>query len=126
MNSLAIAHVPDVIELATFAEANVLLQKTEENLNSVICLTRLHKAAKYYPDYFCDRKKRQLTLQHMEDRVTAAGAATNFAGAELLNGLHHLPQGRDILQAATRVPQGRHRRSDEHRWKMLQGLGIRS
>ena len=52
--SLAIPHVPDVIELATLAEANVLMEKTEVNLNSVICLTRLHKAAKFYPDYYCD------------------------------------------------------------------------
>ena len=84
VNSLAIAHVPDAIQLSTFAEADALLKKTEVNLNSVICLTRLHKAAKYYPDYFCDRKGRQLTLQHMQDRTSAASAATNFAGAELL------------------------------------------
>ena len=63
--SLAIAHVPDVIELATLSETNVLLEKTEVNRNSVICLTRLHKLAKFYPDYFCNRKKRQVTLQHM-------------------------------------------------------------
>ena len=68
----------------TFAEADALLKKTEENLNSVVCLTRLHKAAKYYPDYFCHRKGRQLTLQHMQDRRSAAGAAANFAGGELL------------------------------------------
>ena len=82
--SLAIAHVPDVIELATLAKANILMEKTEVNLNSVICLTRLHKAAKFYPDYYCDRKKQQLTLQHMEEQTAAAGAAANFAGAELL------------------------------------------
>ena len=84
VNSLAIAHVPDTIQLSTFAEAYALLKKTEVNLNSVICLTRLHKAAKYYPDYFCNRKGRQLTLQHMQDRTSAAGAAANFAGGELL------------------------------------------
>ena len=84
VNSLAIAHVPDMIQLSTFAEAEALLKKTEENLNSVICLTRLHKAAKYHPDYFCYRKGRQLTLQHMQDRASAAGAAANFAGGELL------------------------------------------
>ena len=84
VNSLAIAHVPDTIQLSTFAEADALLKKTEENLNSVICLTRLHKAAKYYPDYFCNRKGRQLTLQHMQDRGSAGGAAANFAGGELL------------------------------------------
>ena len=84
VNSLAIAHVPDSIRLSTFAEADALLKKTEVNLNSVICLTWLHKAAKYYPDYFCHRKGRQLTLQHMQDRLSAAGAAANFAGGELL------------------------------------------
>ena len=84
VNSLAIAHVPDSIRLSTFAEADALLKKTEENLNSVICLTRLHKAAKYHPDYFCHRKGRQLTLQHMQDRESAAGVAANFAGGELL------------------------------------------
>ena len=81
---LAIAHVPDVIDLATFAEANALIDKTEVNKTSVICLTRLHKAAKFYPDYYFDRKKRQITLQHMKDRTAAAGAAANFAGADLL------------------------------------------
>ena len=84
VNSLAVAHVPDTIRLSTFAEADELLKKTEENQSSVICLTRLHKAAKYHPDYFCHRKGRQLTLQHMQDRGSAAGAAANFAGAELL------------------------------------------
>ena len=84
VNSLAIAHVPDTIQLSTFAEADALLKKTEVNLPSVICLTRLHKAAKYYPDYFCHRKGRQLTLQHTQVRVSPAGAAVNFAGGELL------------------------------------------
>ena len=85
--SMAIAHVPDKINLATLEEANVLLEKTELDLQSVICLTRLHKAAKFYPDYFCDQKKRQITLQHMEDRLAVAGVAANFAGAELLTAL---------------------------------------
>ena len=84
VNSLAIAHVPDTIQLSTFAEADALLKKMEENLSSVICLTRLHKAAKYYPDYYCNCKGRQLTLQHMQDWESAAGAAANFVGAELL------------------------------------------
>ena len=56
VNSLAIAHVPDAIPLSTFAEANAVLKKTEINQPSVMCLTRLHKAAKYYPDYYCNRK----------------------------------------------------------------------
>ena len=56
----------------------------EVNRNSVICLTRLHKLAKFYPDYFCDNKRKQVTLQHMVDRTAAARAAANFAGAELL------------------------------------------
>ena len=85
--SMAIAHVPDKIGLATLEEANVLLEKTEPDLQSVICLTRLHKAAKFYPDYFCDWKKRQITLQHMDDRLAVAGVAANFAGAELLTAL---------------------------------------
>ena len=85
--SLVIAHVPDLIDLATLAEANALLNKTEVNQTSVICLTWLHKAAKLYPDYYCDRKKRQLTLQHMENRIAAAGAAVKFAGADLLTAL---------------------------------------
>ena len=84
VNSLAIAHVPDWIRLSTFSEADKLLKKTEENQASVICLTRLHKAAKYHPDYFCHRKGRQLTLQHLQDRRAAAGNAVNIAGAELL------------------------------------------
>ena len=84
VNSLAIAHVPDSIQLSTFDEAVALLKKTESNQNSVICLTRLHKAAKYHPDYFCHRKGRQLTLQHMTARGSPAGAAANFAGGELL------------------------------------------
>ena len=85
--SLAIAHVPDVINLATLAEANTLIDQTEVNQTSVICLTQLHKAAKFYPDYYCDRKKRQITLQHMEDRTAAAGVAVNFVGADLLTAL---------------------------------------
>ena len=84
VNSLAIALVPDWIRLSTFSQAEELLQKTEENLTSVICLTRLHKAAKYHPDYFCHRKGRQITLQHMQDRGASAGAAVNIAGAEFL------------------------------------------
>ena len=85
--SMANAHVPHKIGLATLEEANVLLEKTEPDLQSVICLTRLHKAAKFYPDYFCDRKKRQITLQHMDDRLAAARVAANFVGAELLTAL---------------------------------------
>ena len=85
VNSLAVAHVPDWIQLPTFSEADKLLKKTEENMTSVICLTRLHKAAKYHPDYFCHRKGRQITLQHMQDRGAPAGAAVNIAGAELLS-----------------------------------------
>ena len=112
VNSLAIAHVPDTIQLSTFAEADALLKETEVNLTSVICLTRLHKAAKYYPDHFCHRKGRQLTLQHMQDRGSAAGAAVNFAGGELLMTYTCLPEGRDVLQAATRIPQPWYRRSD--------------
>ena len=82
--SLAVAHVPDSIALASLTETNVTLKKCEPDQQSVICLTRLHKAAKFYPDYFCSRKKRQITLQHMEHRTAAAGVAANFAGAELL------------------------------------------
>ena len=85
--SMAIAHVPDKIGLATSEEVNVLLEKTELDLQSIICLTWLHKAAKFYPDYFCDRKKRQITLQHMDDQLAAAGVAANFAGAEFLTAL---------------------------------------
>ena len=81
---MAIAHIPDNINPATLEEANETFQKTEPDLQSVICLTRLHKAAKFYPDYYCDRKKRQITLQHMETQVVAAGVAANFAGAKLL------------------------------------------
>ena len=84
VNSLAIAHVPDSIQLSTFAQAEALLKKTEVNQNSVICLTRLHKAAKYHPDHYCRRRGRQLTLQHLQVRDSAAGAAANFAGGELL------------------------------------------
>ena len=84
VNSLAVAHVPDWLRLSTFSEADKLLKTTEENMTSVICLTRLHKAAKYHPDYFCHRKGRQITLQHMQDRGASAGAAVNIAGAELL------------------------------------------
>ena len=69
---LAIAHVPDVIDLATLSEANALLETTEKNQTSVVCLTRLHKAAKYYPDFYGDRKKRQITLQHMIEWTAAA------------------------------------------------------
>ena len=97
--SLAVAHVPDVIKLA---EAKVLLDETEVNLNSVICLTRLHKAEQFYPDYYCDRKKRQLTLQHMEVRTAAAGAATNFAGAELLTA--HTTSSREEIYS--KLPPG--------------------
>ena len=50
-------------------------------------------AAKFYPDYYCDQKKRQLTLQHMDDREVAAGVAAIFAGAELLTAL--TTSGRD-------------------------------
>ena len=82
--SLAIAHVLDNIALASLAETNVTLMKCEPDQQSVICLTHLHKAAKFYPDYFCSRKKRQITLQHMEHQTAAAGVAANFAGAELL------------------------------------------
>ena len=100
--SLAIAHIPDAIDLATLAEANALIDKTEVNQNSVICLTRLHKAAKFYPDYYCDRKKRQLTLQHMEDRIAAASAAANFAGAELL--MAHTTSSRE--ETYSKLPPG--------------------
>ena len=82
--SLAVAHVPDNIALASLAETNVTLMKCEPDQQSVICLTHLHKAAKFYPNYFCSRKKRQITLQHMEHRIAAAGVAANFVGAELL------------------------------------------
>ena len=100
--SLAIAHVPDVIDLATLAEANVLIDKTGVNQTSVICLTPLHKAAKFYPDYYCDRKRRQITLQHMEDRIAAAGAAANFAGADLLTA--HTTSSRE--ETYSKLPPG--------------------
>ena len=63
--SMGVTHVPDNINLATLEEANETFAKTEPELQSVICLTRLHKAAKFYPDYYCDWKKKQITLQHM-------------------------------------------------------------
>ena len=100
--SLAIVHIPDVIDLATLAEANALIDKTEVNQNSVICLTRLHKVAKFYPDYYCDRKKRQLTLQHTEDQIAAAGASANFAGAELLTA--HTTSSRE--ETYSKLPPG--------------------
>ena len=100
--SLAIAQVPDVIKLATLTEANVLMEQTEVNLNSVICLTRLHKAAKFYPDYFCNWKKRQITLQHMEEWTAAAGAAANFAGAKLLTA--HTTSSRE--ETYSKLPPG--------------------
>ena len=84
MYSLAVTHVPDSLDLASLAETDVTLEKAEPDQKSLICLTRLHKAAKFYPDYFCSRKNRQITLQHMVDRTAAAGVAANFAGAELL------------------------------------------
>ena len=82
--SLAIAHVPDHLDLASLEETNTTLVGAKPDQKSVICLTRLHKAAKFYPDYFCSRRNRQLTLQHMVDRPAAAGVASNFTGAELL------------------------------------------
>ena len=104
--SMAIAHVPDRIGLATLEEANVPLEKTEPDLQSVICLTRLHKATKFYPDYFCDRKKRQITLQHMDDRLVVAGVAANFAGAELLTALTTASRDVTYSKLSPRYRQG--------------------
>ena len=91
--SLAVAHVPDNLDLASLAETNVALAKAEPDQKSVICLTRLHKAAKFYPDYFCSRKNKQITLQHMVDRTAVAGVAANFAGAELHTALSTSDRG---------------------------------
>ena len=102
--SLTIAHVPDVIDLATLSEANALIGKTEVNQTSVVCLTRLHKAAKFYPDFYCDQKKRQITLQHTVDRTAAAGAAANFAGADLLTALT-ISRGEETY---SKLPPGYH------------------
>ena len=122
---MTIAHVPDKIGLATLEEANVLLEKTEPDLQSVICLTRLHKAAKFYPDYFCDQKKRQITLQHMDNWLVAARVAANFVGAELLTTL--TTASRDVTYS--KLPPGYHQGGywglNQHRWKMLQSLGTR-
>ena len=101
---MAVAHVPDNINLATLEEANETLEKMEPDLQSVICLTRLHRAAKFYPDYYCDWKKRQITLQHMDDRVAAAGVAANFAGAELLTAL----TTSDWDETYSKLPPGYH------------------
>ena len=60
------------------------LEKTEPDRQSVICLTLLHKFAKFFPGYYSNRNKKNITLQHMKDRTAAAGMASNFAGAELL------------------------------------------
>ena len=108
--SLAVAHVPDSFDLASLAETNDTLAKAEPDQKSVICLTRLHKAAKFYPDYFCSRKNRQITLQHMVDRTAAAGVAANFAGAELLTALS--TSDRDVTYS--KLPPGyRHGGSGE-------------
>ena len=85
---LAITHIPDSLDLASLEESNTTLTKAEPDQKSVICLTRLHKAAKFYPDYFCSWRNRQITLQHMVDRSAAAGVASNFTGAELLSSFH--------------------------------------
>ena len=100
--SLAIAHVPDNLDLASLAETNVTLARAEPDQKSVICLTRLHKAAKFYPDYYCSRKDRQITLQHMVDRSAAAGVASNFAGAELLS----VPSTSDRGVTYSKLPPG--------------------
>ena len=96
------AHVPDSLDLASLAETNVTLAKAEPDQKSVICLTRLHKATKFYPDYFCSRKNRQITLQHMMDRPAAASVASNFAGAELLT----VPSTSDRGVTYSKLPPG--------------------
>ena len=102
MYSLAVAHVPDSFDLASLAETNVTLAKAEPDQKSVICLTRLHKAAKFYPDYFCSQKGRQITLQHMVHWTAAAGVASNFARCRTPLSSFHLRPGCDIFQAAAR------------------------
>ena len=102
--SLAIAHVLDSLDLASLAETNVTLVEAEPDQKSVICLTRLHKAAKFYLDYYCSRKDRQITLQHMVDRPAAAGVAPNFAGAELLS----IPSTSDRGVTYSKLPPGYH------------------
>ena len=99
---LAIAHVPDNLDLASLEETNTTLAKAEPDQKSVICLTPLHKAAKFYPDYFCSQKDRQITLQHMVDRSAAAGVASNFAGAELLT----VPSTSDRGVTFSKLPPG--------------------
>ena len=100
--SLAIAHIPDSFDLASLEETNTTLTKAEPDQKSVICLTRLHKAAKFYPDHFCSWRNRQITLQHMVDRSAAAGVASNFAGAELLT----VPSTSDRGVTYSKLPPG--------------------